>query len=192
MSTIEEIGKNIERLRAEGVKVEGSANSEQLMSMVELIPSTIFSIAEIGFKAGKSSYYFLSASKNTSVTSFDICNHDYVNLFKGLIDAAFPKRHTLIKGNSLHTVPNYKGVFDLIFIDGAHDFETALQDIRNMKAHAHDGTVLIIDDINPELKHGIGPTGAMKEAIEHGIISKGLVHKCSLGKKWYIGKYLQL
>lgn len=40
--------------------------------------------------------------------------------------------------------------FDLIFIDGLHTFEQTLRDFNNAMCHAHDQTIIIIDDVCPK------------------------------------------
>lgn len=39
---------------------------------------------------------------------------------------------------------------DLVFIDGMHLVEYALRDFINVEAHAHPGTVIVIDDVAPD------------------------------------------
>jgi hypothetical protein len=40
----------------------------------------------------------------------------------------------------------------------------------NMKKLAHEGTILVIDDILPDVTHGKGPSRALNEFIENGDI----------------------
>ena len=62
------------------------------------------------------------------------------------------------------------GPFDLIFIDGGHTYEVASADIANMKLLAHDGTVLVFDDLLPHKPWGPEPVRAWGEAIADGVI----------------------
>jgi len=39
--------------------------------------------------------------------------------------------------------------YDLVFVDGLHTFEQTYRDICNVLLHAHDRTVLLIDDVKP-------------------------------------------
>lgn len=120
-------------------KFEGSASPEELNYLMELTKRyNARLIGEIGFNAGFSSFAFLSADPKIKVVSFDIGEHNYVKLAKKYIDKKFPGRHTLIYGDSTETVPKFaqenKGFyFDLVFIDGGHDYEVAKSDILNVK-----------------------------------------------------------
>ena len=88
-------------------------------------------ILEIGFNAGHSSELFLKNSKAT-VVSFDLGYHSYVYYAKKYIDSIYPDRHTLILGDSNITIKQFnEETFDIIFIDGGHDYECAKNDIIN-------------------------------------------------------------
>jgi hypothetical protein len=79
--------------------------------------------------------------------------HYYVDHAKAFVDARFPGRHTLIKGNSVETVAKYAdehrgdAPFDLMFVDGGHFGDIPLRDCINCMRLVHDNTILIIDDI---------------------------------------------
>ncbi|MEZ4826132.1 MAG: class I SAM-dependent methyltransferase [Bacteroidia bacterium] len=60
-----------------------------------------------------------------------------------------------VSGDSRVTVPAYfrenpDKKFDYILVDGAHDEETALIDLRNVADHVAPGGFLLFDDIGPE------------------------------------------
>lgn len=136
-------------------------------------------IMEIGFNAGHSADLFLNVNKNIKLTSFDLGEMESVLYGKSFIDLKYPFRHNLIIGDSKITVPNFsKNIdlkFDLIFIDGGHEFIDAITDIVNCKRLAHESTVLVLDDTrySPPLKSWTtGPTKAWESCIEKGYIKE--------------------
>ena len=175
------------------------------MYLGNLVPRTgARMIGEIGFNAGFSSFAFLSAAPDTQVVSFDLGEHAYGRTAKKLIDKKFPNRHTLILGDSTKTVPDYKTQnpdlkFDLVFIDGGHDYEVAKADIANMRQFCTEETAVVIDDLTPWLAWGEGPMRAWTEAINTGIVRQEEMYKDGKpvdvmeppGKRsWALGYYI--
>lgn len=112
------------------------------------------------------------SNPNCKVTSFDIGLHKYVKFGKEYIDNEFPYRHTLILGNSLESVPKFSKenpgkLFNLIFVDGNHEYEYAYNDIINCKKLANENTILVVDDIVNKDKlqtiWSIGPSKAWND-----------------------------
>ena len=97
---------------------------------------------EIGFNAGHSAELFLKYT-SAHVTSFDL-GDPYVAHAKEYIDAYYPGRHSLILGDSTVTVTNCIGKYDVIFIDGGHDYDIALADLQNAKRLARKNTIVIM------------------------------------------------
>ncbi|AQT79313.1 hypothetical protein B1R94_08590 [Mycolicibacterium litorale] len=184
---------------------EGSTSVEELSYLANLVPRTgARLIGEIGFNAGFSSFAFLSASPDTQVVSFDLGEHGYSKLAKQLIDKKFPNRHTLVVGDSTKIVPDYKSThpdlrFDLVFIDGGHQYEVAKADIENMRAFCTEKTAVVMDDLTPWLSWGEGPMRAWTEAIESGMVRQEEMFKDGQpvavmeppGKRsWALGRYI--
>jgi hypothetical protein len=158
---------------AAGQSFDGSADEPQLAWLAEVAaePSVLL-IGEIGFNAGLTSHAFLQANPRALVWSFDLFVHTYVPKAKWYIDEQFPGRHTLICGDSRISVPSLNPflVFDLVLIDGSHDYDVVVQDIANMRRHSGSNTIVVMDDLTPWEWWGEGPTRAWQEAIDNEII----------------------
>ena len=156
---------------------EGSSSPEQHDYLRRLVTqSGARLVGEIGFNAGFSSLAFLSASADVHVVSFDIGCHEVVGTAKEFVDAEYPGRHELVLGDSACSVPSYRTQhpevsFDIVFIDGGHEYEQAREDISNMRGMSHPGTSVVVDDLTPWLWWGEGPTRAWTEAISQGLIA---------------------
>lgn len=185
---------------------EKSASSDELAYLANTARRTDAQrICEIGFNAGYSSYAFLSANPSTEVVSFDLGEHGYTRTAKKLIDKEFPGRHTLVYGDSTKTVPEYRKThldetFDLVFIDGGHDYAVAKADIVNMEPFCTTRTVVIMDDLTPWQAWGEGPAKAWTEAITEGLVTQDELYKDGEpvdvleppGKRiWASGRYLK-
>lgn len=128
-------------------------------------------ICEVGFGNGFSSTLFLTAG-NATMISFDLFPDEGVVHVRGkhdmqsfmqfmpksqgaarkLINHLFPGRFTAYAGSSEFSIPafvqnnpGYK--CDLIYIDGCHEKDPTLNDIRNFRALAHNETIVLFDDL---------------------------------------------
>ncbi len=171
----------------------------QIKDLIELSRKPDIAVMEIGFNAGHSAEIFLNTNRALTLTSFDLGQHKYVSVAKGYIDAMYPNRHTLILGNSTETVPKYihanpGKTFDLIFIDGGHDYKISNADLVNCKKLANEDTVVIMDDTvyadEWTQDWTLGPTKTWVEHVTRGEISE--MHKIDYekgrGMSW--GKYV--
>lgn len=60
--------------------------------------------------------------------------------------------------------------FDLVFIDGGHEYDVAHADIVNMRALASQDTAVVMDDLVPWRSYGAGPAKAWEEAIAGSVV----------------------
>jgi predicted O-methyltransferase YrrM len=184
---------------------EGSSSAAQLLHLTRIARRTNTRlVGEIGFNAGFSSHALLRAHPDLQVISYDLGQRRSTRAAKRLVDQRFPRRHTLIWGDSRNTVPEFKASnpavrFDLVFIDGGHSYEVAKADIVNMKPLCTEKTVVIVDDLMPWRRWGKGPTRGWTEAIREGIIRQDELFKDGKpadvigppGKRsWALGRYV--
>jgi predicted O-methyltransferase YrrM len=174
--------------------------TQQHADLKDLVSNeSVKTVLEIGFNAGHSADIFLKNNPNVKLVSFDICEHDSVNIGKKYIDMVYPGRHQLIKGDSTLSIPEYIRMhpgetFDLIFVDGGHDYITATLDLLNCKKLANINTVIAIDDVSnnilAETGWAIGPTNAWKISVHIGIIKELNHHDYEPGRGMSWGKYI--
>jgi predicted O-methyltransferase YrrM len=155
----------------------------------------INNILEIGFNAGHSADLFLNTNDSCNVTSFDIGYHSYCKIGKEFIDKKYPNRHKLIFGDSTKTIPSFNTdiKYDLIFIDGGHEYQISKADLLNCKRFAHNDTIVIMDDTIYKKdwirEWTIGPTKAWQEGIKSGLISELSNAEFEIGRGMSWGKY---
>jgi predicted O-methyltransferase YrrM len=180
-------------------ELEGNIENvkEQQEELIHLCKN-IKTAMEIGFNAGHSAELFLKNNPELTLTSFDIGQHAYTLVGKMYIDKTFPGRHTLIIGDSMQSIPKFirdhpETKFDLLFIDGCHEFEFAKADLENCKHLAHEDSVFIMDDtMFSDIGYGqwnIGPTKAVSELHEKGLLINLKAIDFIPGRGMTIGNY---
>lgn len=177
---------------------EGYTTHQQRVDMFSLIkhhaPSPKY-ILEIGFNGGHSADAFLKYNPQTKLVSFDIGTHAYVKDGKAYIDHTYPGRHELVIGDSTKTVPEYQSdhKFDVIFIDGGHEYPIAKADLENCKRFAHEQTLVLVDDVVKRndwvAYYNRGPNKAWEEAKGSGLIKEIDSEDYSHGRGMAWGKY---
>jgi len=153
---------------------------QEVQDLQRLTSEPNLKVMEIGFNAGHSAEAMLSNNSSLQLTSFDLGEYYwYIYAGKEYFDDRFPNRHRLIVGDSRITVPKFVTEngdvkFDVIFIDGGHQYELAKADLLNCKALAHADTVVILDDTIWTLgwheHYTEGPTKAWSEEVAAGHI----------------------
>jgi predicted O-methyltransferase YrrM len=189
--------QNVNFQEMQGFSQETPRQIEILKDLVS--KHDIKTILEIGFNAGHSSELFLETNKTTKVVSFDLGGFNHVTVGKSFVDKYYPFRHSLILGDSTVTVPEFansnEGVtFDLIFIDGGHQYPISKADLVNCKKMAHKDTLVIMDDTVYadywKESYTIGPTTAWIEGLQEGLIVEVGKEDMSHGRGMSWGKYL--
>jgi predicted O-methyltransferase YrrM len=135
---------------------------------------------EIGFNGGHSAETILKNNSNCTVISCDIGWHFYTKYGNWYLKKKYGDRFKLYMGDSRDIVPRleheeYK--FDLIFIDGGHEYKIALEDIIKCKKLANNKTILLLDDVLQDNEENVyhfnfGPTKAWNELISNNFISQ--------------------
>ena len=109
-------------------------------------------ILEIGFNAGHSVCLMLLANVTSKVVAFDLCEHRYAKPCVEVLRRFFgAHRLELVVGSSADTLPSYgkknpDAQFDLLHVDGGHQYQQALRDLQNCRAIAGVTSIVVMDD----------------------------------------------
>lgn len=151
----EEAYQRIEEILAKYKKVEGHTSKyPQRESCLRSLAAheDVESIAEIGFNAGHSTVTLLAGNPRKTLTSFDLCKHQYFDETSELMLEIYAGQLEIICGDSTKTLPALieegHPPFDLIHIDGGHYGDVPEQDIAHALQLAHRNTFILVDDCN--------------------------------------------
>jgi predicted O-methyltransferase YrrM len=143
------------------------------LNLVTLAKQTQGSLMEIGFNAGHSALLFLmTAPKETTMLFFDIAEHSYTKPCFEYLQREFPERQMeLVIGDSKQTVPAWiqahpERTFDLIHVDGGHDYECVRADVHSAFMASKKGTILLMDDMDNEFVGGFVETMLRDSRVE--------------------------
>lgn len=164
--------------------IEGNSDDfpeEQALYRSHAAAKEVKRICEIGFNMGHSAALWLTSNKAAHVVMFDLWDHSYGAPAESILQARFPGRLTVIKGDSTTTVPAYiaanPGTYcDIVSVDGDHSFPGALADLVNMvklaqPANAQFQSIGFIDDTPCKKKYCLGPGKAVDELVAMGRIT---------------------
>jgi predicted O-methyltransferase YrrM len=173
---------------------EGYMTNEQQQQFTQQLKRyPITSIVEIGLNGGHSAFHFIQqCTQLQKFVSFDIATHAETKCAVQFFQTNYEKMFEFFAGPSQKTVPEYHiknptQKFDLIYIDGSHDYENCYLDIINCKQLAHENTIVWFDDYIFS-----GPERAVQELVNADFIviddtftSNG---KCG-GRSWLQFRY---
>ena len=163
-----------ELLKDSAVVVEGSVVPEQVADLARFSgPDT--SVLEIGFNAGMSAAAFLSTGAR--LTSIDTGQWACTEPGVARLSALYPEHFKFVQGDSRNVVlPETR--YDLCFIDGGHDYEVALADIRRFTPLSY---MVVVDDLQMEPVRR-----AVETAVAEGTF-KVRLERSGGSRQWVIG-----
>lgn len=181
-------------------ELEGNI-SEVPAQQLELIrlSKNVKTALEIGFNAGHSAEIMLENNPDLNLFSFDLGDHGYSLIGKQFIDIKYPGRHTLIIGDSRISIPKFikdfpGKTFDLLFIDGGHEYEIAKADLENCRYLADKESIFILDDTvmqpnNIIYDYNVGPNRALIELNDKKLLCNVSCIDFQSGRGMSVGKY---
>jgi len=78
----------------------------------------------------------------------------------------FEKNINIIKGNSNMILKEIPSIFDYVFLDGGHKYETVKNDLKNLIQVINNGGIILCDDYNLSYAPGV------KKAIDDYVLEK--------------------
>jgi predicted O-methyltransferase YrrM len=169
------------------------AQREQFVQLLKLHPH-VTDVLEIGLNGGHSAEVFLKHCPNLKrFVSIDINWHSYTARAVEYLSKKYQGKFTFIAGDSTVKVPEFGTLhpeqkFDLIFIDGNHNYNYCLQDILNTRALTRSNALLIIDDYdNPSVQQAVRKCQEMQVIEVRGVFHSQDLHGF---RSWVEARYL--
>ena len=184
----------IEEILTRYEKVEGHTSKyplrESCLKSLAARPE-VKRMAEIGFNAGHSTVSLLSGNPGKTLTSFDLCTHEYYSETSSFLLQNYAGQLEIICGDSTQTLPELiregRPKYDFIHIDGGHFDDIPRQDIQNSLELSHQDTFILVDDCNmvrqTKQEGWIEPevNRAWAFAVQTGLIEPASVEFCNIG-----------
>jgi len=163
--------------------------------------SAPLTLCEVGFNAGHTSMLLLQATGNSRVLTFDLGDYPWAKWTAQLLKEVYGDRFEATFGSSGQTVPAFHRarpaeVCDIVYIDGAKDYQLRLDDIKHFREMARAGAPLIFDEVctrscivgsgdcSKEAQPGclwVEATAAVSDAVKQGLL---LVEDCAWPKSY--------
>jgi hypothetical protein len=156
-------------------------HEEPSAGMVELPPisNTVARLSVLAQSSGAKAYLEIGVAKGGTFlhTTFFEVRHGVDPLFR--FDTGPHESESVrffaVKSDEFfvhHADPQQK--YDIIFLDGRHTFEQTFRDFCCSQAHAHDGTIWLIDDVHPSdiFSAFPDPRTANRHRESHGLPGK--------------------
>lgn len=180
--------------------IEGySSESVQQELFLNTYKDSFKKILEIGFNAGHSSEIFLRNNKDVELISIDLGYWYYTKFGVRFLSRMFENQITVIYKDSIQALKDFSTIqentfFDLIYIDGNHDYEYAMADMLNCKKFATQESIVMLDDVvlsdNYRSLANSGPTKVWKELVNsRDIIEIKCYHFKDFNRGVAVGRY---
>ncbi|MCH1611942.1 MAG: class I SAM-dependent methyltransferase [Flavobacteriales bacterium] len=180
--------------------IEGySLESEEQELFLKTYKDSFKNILEIGFNAGHSSEIFLCNNQNVELISIDLGFWYYTKFGDRFLSRKYENQIKVIYKDSIEALKDFSTIqegtfFDLIYIDGNHEYEYAMADMLNCKKFASPESIVMLDDVilsdDYRSLANSGPTKVWKELVSSkDIIEIKCYHFKDLNRGVAIGKY---
>lgn len=139
---------------------------QQFEDLIEFCNANNFNnVLEIGYLHGSSALMFLMNTTGT-VTSIDYIENKESETY---LQNMFPNKFNMLHGHSSDVLQTLDTEYDLIYIDGGHEYKTVKKDLELCKFLSGEKTYIIMNDVVLDPEYSMfwndGPTRVFKEII---------------------------